>query len=528
MTQTQTDEPLDFVDVFGLDELVDGLAKCADRLAVRSNSPLKIVGSGALPHAGTQHACELPAAVARGRQGKHILRLLAKGSPAVTPLERVPAMRLPDLARRSQERNTWSLGSGSDDLDQTIAVLESFRYFGTALSTITKRSRCEPSVIRCKHVNWMPSSLFLETLAEELYERNGPPVMAITIVRERLHHVLAFLERNLRRQLRRERKMLPVGLVQDVDPRCIDWLARQPGKSLRERAGPRQQILAVVRESTVDTYENRILKLCLELIDQCVREYECAFGKLYRSHVQVKDLRAFGQLCRSMLSIPEIGALPPPSDTSRPNYVLQYGKHYSDVWWAYELLRNQKAQTDDLWRWRHRICGEMLALDFALAATRVDGVRPLEFDREVGVRDDPIAGHWIHFGSGFPSRIVHRSGSRYEIEVRLPLHKLSGDHGPRSSDVDVVVRSLDLSASCRLPVVAIASGMETAPLVSQGCLPTLIVQQGDASVTQCAGLEHLPSASVGTFWPLRPSDRTEAAKQVLEVLIQHLESADLR
>lgn len=422
-----------------------------------------------------------------------------------------------------------TLGVGSDQTDHAITVLYAFYWYGSALRRFHMQGALSPHLVRQNQMAWMPSAEYLAAMAEEYGgQETKPPILPITKVRDRLHDVLAVLAVNLRSQLRRERQQVPVGLVQSLDARCIEWLVRQPGRDLRERAGPQQRILAIVRDSTFDTYENRILKLCLQLIDQGVREYEIAFGSKYREHVQFKELLAFGVLSRELLVLPALRDLPTPADCSKPNYVLQYGRRYSDVWWAFEQLMAQRVQEDEVWKWRHRICGEVVAIDFALAISRLHGVRPLESDREIGVRSSPLAGQWIHFSSRFPTRVVERAGSHIEVSMRLPLHAPLAEHDLPSADLIVTVRSLKDATSCSLPVSAIASGLDES--VARPCHGTsrLVVQQGGPTIRTVRGIDSLPHLSVGSFWPLDPSERVLAAEQVLERIIEHVAKGGAR
>jgi len=523
VTPNRSEHPESGIDAFGLNALSKGLATASDRVAMRFDNAPRLVGSGRLPHAGQKGNYELPAA--SGRTGhRELLRLRTEGSSHLIRVERTPVMPHPDSVQMVRVGSA-SIGSATDRTDQALAVLYSFYNYGSMIKALIDTNSTHPSVINSHHVTWIPSSLFLSTLAQE-YDREAPPILPISKVRERLHGILSILGDNLRRQLRRERRLVPVGLVQGVDTRCIEWLVRQPGKDLRERAGPRQEILAVVRESTVDTYENRVLKLCLQLIDQNVHDYVAAYGERFGNHTQLKDLMAFGQIARSLLDLPEISELPTPSDTSKPNYVLQYGKFYRDVWWAYEVLRRQKLQQDELWRWRHRICGEMIAVDFALAASRLQGADTPTEDREVGIRQDPLAGHWIHFGSALPSQGLSRDGIRFEVALRLPLHALHAHPDQVPADVELTVRIPERNASTTLFIVAVASGLEATAQLPRGSELGLVLQPGEASVRRCVGFEGLPSKSACTFWPPHPTDRAESAQGILEHLLSRLAAGE--
>ena len=78
------------------------------------------------------------------------------------------------------------------------------------------------------------------------------------IVRQarRMQPVLHDLERRIRRVLRRHRELTPLDRVQEMDRASMVWLSRQPGRSIAERAGASQRILATGRRENFDTLDH--------------------------------------------------------------------------------------------------------------------------------------------------------------------------------------------------------------------------------------------------------------------------------
>lgn len=80
--------------------------------------------------------------------------------------------------------------------------------------------------------------------------------------------VIGILE-HTRNKILREHAMLPIHSAREVDSSSVQWLSRQPGRTLREKLSGKPYIKAVNRRASVDTAENRLFKafLCrLEVI----------------------------------------------------------------------------------------------------------------------------------------------------------------------------------------------------------------------------------------------------------------------
>jgi cold shock CspA family protein len=83
--------------------------------------------------------------------------------------------------------------------------------------------------------------------------------------------VLAIIE-HPRDKILREHAMLPIHAAREVDSNSVQWLSRQPGRTLREKLSGKPYIKAVRRRSSVDTSENRLLKAFLIRLEQILIE----------------------------------------------------------------------------------------------------------------------------------------------------------------------------------------------------------------------------------------------------------------
>ncbi len=233
-------------------------------------------------------------------------------------------------------------------------------------------------------------------------DKSEPRMALIVKLARDLPETLSDVCRRPRRVLRRVREMQRADKIQELDPACLRWIARQPGITLLEKAGPKQELLGVVRLEDADTPENRVVRdLLLRLRNECQR-YLADHHEFF-DHNRVRLVRHLLMLVRNLWNaspVVQAGAL---VGVASPNYVLQHEHRYNVLWNAYAMLVRQQKQHDSAWRWRHRIWAEQCWLAL-LAALRTNSVRcsgrtgirqihrPRHPDRCLGCRH--VAGHY--------------------------------------------------------------------------------------------------------------------------------------
>jgi hypothetical protein len=193
--------------------------------------------------------------------------------------------------------------------------------------------------------------------------------------------------------LRRVRKMIGVSRVQETDASCLRWLARQPGRTVVEKAGSRQQVMGIARVEDADTPENRVVKdLLLRALIEC-RRY-LSENRQYPIHYRVGAVRAFRTQIYSMLRDSPISRVGLLVGEAKANYVLQHESRYAMLWEAYLLLVRQQKLQEDIWRWRERTWSEVcqIAMWEALAQLRAGGSA---YRSDVVCRDEQNAGTFM-------------------------------------------------------------------------------------------------------------------------------------
>ena len=229
--------------------------------------------------------------------------------------------------------------------------------------------------------------------------RDDPARMAL-IVRlsrdNRLRTVLDELCRRPRRILQRYRDAERLNRISEVDAACLRWLARQPGRTAAEKAGPRQRLLAVKRREHYDTLENRVLSWALARCRRLSTRY-LRHNRVHRDgSARCRDVSHFEASLDWLAKNTPIGTVPPqlPSPV-QPNYQLQQHAKYRRIWHLYRRLIEDARVEDDAWRWHSTMwketCGQILGA-YLTAAGRI--VQEAHGQTPLYVRTECQSGRW--------------------------------------------------------------------------------------------------------------------------------------
>lgn len=239
-----------------------------------------------------------------------------------------------------------------------------------------------------------PANLWQELRRRWTSDEDGEPQMDV-IVRHAIKHwrTIDELDRAPRKILRRTHRQTPLSRVQELDRRSMTWLVRQPGKSLAERAGSRQTILAVAREENFNTLENRVLRAYGELGAFVASDY-LARNNSKRKSRRVAIVDAYRRRCRRLArDLAEKGVALAQAGVS-PNYVLQQNPRYNTIWDAWGELVKRERENDELWRWQGRSWEEFCALAVMVALGGIEGAK-LVASAPLTFRDEQNRGQWV-------------------------------------------------------------------------------------------------------------------------------------
>jgi len=234
-----------------------------------------------------------------------------------------------------------------------------------------------------------------------------------------------------RRILRRERQRTPVGRVQQMDSACLAWLVRQPGRTAVEKAGPTQEILAVVRTEDYDTLENRVLK---DFVIRCIAAADLYIGE-HRTRFEASDrykaVAALRNRCQRILRETPLVHVHSLSAIPQPNYVLLHDPAYRELWvWYLKLVRRQQVN-DEAWRWQRRLWADFVRLRVAaqlIQPFKEDGFAArTPFAHDLWVREEQDAGCWLH-PADWPGPVILRGSRGSEIVAQcVHPHALKED-----------------------------------------------------------------------------------------------------
>lgn len=236
-------------------------------------------------------------------------------------------------------------------------------------------------------------------------EHEEDPRMAEIVRQAReVKPVLTGLLKRIRRVLRRHRELTPLDRVQEMDRASMVWLSRQPGRTVAERAGAGQRILATVRHENYDTLENRVLHAYARLASDAAREWMLEHPRARESR-RYAEVDAFRKTCRIVGStLANLGvSLAEPGCT--PNYVLMQDRDYRLVRESWERLLKRDQAIDELWAWQAQAWTDFAVLAITLAIDEIDEAQlvaqsPINWRAEAEMgrwfdQDRPIAVFWL-------------------------------------------------------------------------------------------------------------------------------------
>ena len=264
------------------------------------------------------------------------------------------------------------------------------------------------------------------------------PTMDVLVHHARAHRARwSDIAEHPRRLLNRRRELVALSRVQELDVQCMQWLSRQPGETLAERAGSRQSIMALSRYENRNTLENRVFLDLMVRSVAAARDYLAMnqgrrgrTGSLRTTRIQLVDV--YRRECRRIqVDFAEQGVLRQ-IDPVQPNYVLLYDQRYHHVWTAREEIIRRERVMDELWRWQRRSWAEFCKAAVAASLVWINGAERV-FASPLFVRAEHKRGYWLIHDD--PMIVVTHPGNGWVVEL------LSGN----SDDVPMKRRELGAS-----------------------------------------------------------------------------------
>ncbi len=154
-----------------------------------------------------------------------------------------------------------------------------------------------------------------------------------------------------RHRILRTHEQLPFHQIREVDTRSMAWLARQPGRNIREKLSGRTHALGVKRAASVDTTENRVLRSFAKfLVQRASRrlEFTGAYDGTSDDNERIRRMKDCVRLCDDRMRRSELADVPVLT-RMQPNNVLLSDPHYSRVFRAWKWLRDDEEALRRSW-----------------------------------------------------------------------------------------------------------------------------------------------------------------------------------
>lgn len=197
---------------------------------------------------------------------------------------------------------------------------------------------------------------------EEFWRQSGEDsaelALIVRLARDaRLSSALQRIERAPRKMLYRDHQYQRIDRIQEMDSATLRAYSRAPGRSAAEKAGSKQELLAVVRQDTIDLPENRVTRWVASRLRRMAQAY-CQRNARFQESARFRTVQSLQRLCERLLSSHRFeGVAPLPHHLSSPTYCLQFESRYRFVWKAYCLIRKQDRLEDDAWKWQSHLWG---------------------------------------------------------------------------------------------------------------------------------------------------------------------------
>lgn len=274
-----------------------------------------------------------------------------------------------------------------------------------------------------------------------------PPQQLVSMIANQYLILIENLIYSMRKVLRRKRDMVSISDVQQVDAHCLRWLARQPGNFAQEKAGERQKLMAVVREETKNTLENRVLKDFIFRVEILSRRYLQQYENLYPSSDRIRTVKRLRSCLINALKLPEIQNIPEIKSLVQPNYVLLHDARYSKLWELYRLVLAHARMSEIVWPKRHKLFAEVFC---TWVVTRLSLEYKSFFEVAYWIKERPSQGCFL-VNPSFTNAFEDSKGGVLSCVVPTSFGKLEVKSPTQRKQVQLLYVPYASSAEIHLP-----------------------------------------------------------------------------
>lgn len=262
------------------------------------------------------------------------------------------------------------------------------------------------SKVHTPRVAWIT---LIKTLADNDKAKKQIRKPLIVKLAEHQLYPLREIARGPKRVLRRRRDMERLSKAREFDKASLIRIAQMPGRTIAEKAGPRQRIPAIRRFESTDTLENRVVEHFCRLAEQeWRRTQEDPRTQLGDDWIQVAS--TFSRLCGRVRKHEDFVDIPKlKSPCVVPNYTLEQNSNYRAIWIGYNDLLKREKEREVCWAWVRRLFlnrAMIFAAELFENAFSSEDAAYVPYRKDLRVRKAQNQGLWIEPES-LPGPRVH-------------------------------------------------------------------------------------------------------------------------
>jgi len=218
-------------------------------------------------------------------------------------------------------------------------------------------------------------SAVVADLVDRLLHPHAAPEDTVTVAARLLAAPLEEITTDPNLRLYRTRQLLPPHKVRQQDTHCLQWLARQPGRSIREKISTRNRLLAVTRNLSPARLEHSFALLVCSRLEPLVRRYlddvDSAHSMGERGSHRLHLARQLSSALADFRQFAANHGIPEPHHFPLPNNVLLHERRYRRVWLASRWLAEQDSRSISIKQAAAPLWQELVAFFTAAALQRL-------------------------------------------------------------------------------------------------------------------------------------------------------------
>ena len=234
----------------------------------------------------------------------------------------------------------------------------------TAESLCNYASRRDPINNAFLSEFWTEAATEIETILEGESERPFPYddlMQMVSFCGDQLQNIVS----NPRHNIVKVDKMVRPYRVQDTRSKTMNWLGKQPGKTIKEKLTGKEKMLTQVNEYSFDIKENQVVMMLYKQLMRRISD-RISYGIKQNGYdlVDSAELDQFQKIKKQLRNSPLVEVKP--KNHSQANNALLSDKNYSIVWRAYiDMVKFDKKLADN---WDNALSMYMKATFLAINA----------------------------------------------------------------------------------------------------------------------------------------------------------------